>query len=55
MKKEHEEPTAMDCWHYIAPLIPVTSDQMSIDIYVKTFKAFQLLEKEEMERETDNG
>ena len=51
MNKEHEEPTAMDCWHYIAPLIPVTSDKMSIDIYVKTFKAFQLLE--EWERKTD--
>lgn len=51
MKTEHEEPSvsAMDCWHFISPLIPVTSDKMSIDIYVKTFKAFQLLEEWEKE------
>lgn len=45
-----EEISAMDCWHYIAPLIPVQSGTYSIDIYVKTFRAFQLLEKEEKEK-----
>lgn len=50
-KTEHEEPSvsAMDCWHYIAPLIPVTSDHMSTDIYVRTFHAFKLLEEWEKE------
>lgn len=42
---------AMDCWHYIAPLIPVTSDPMTIAIYVDAFRAFQLLEKEQKEKE----
>lgn len=46
-----DEPTAMDCWHYIAPLIPVTSGKLSMEIYVKTFHAFQLLEREEQEKE----
>lgn len=43
----------MDCWHFIAPLIPINSSQMSIDIYVETFRAFQLLEKEQEERRTE--
>ena len=47
---------AMDCWHYIAPLIPISTDvPESISIYVNTFRAFQLLEKEQKEREINNG
>lgn len=42
---------AMTCWHYIAPLIPARSeDPVSISIYVNTFHAFQLLEKEQEEQ-----
>ena len=37
---------AMDCWHFIAPLIPL-ADDFSMSVYVKTFHAFQLLEAEE--------
>ena len=28
------EPTYMDCWHFIAPLIPVDTDY-TMDIYIK--------------------
>jgi hypothetical protein len=31
--------TYMDCWHYIAPLIPITSDRMTTEIYVMVFQA----------------
>ena len=53
------KPNAMDCWHFIAPLIPC-ADDFSISVYVKTFHAFQLLEEEEKknkvaEQEADNG
>ena len=42
---------AMTCWHYIAPLIPTSSEEPeSISIYVNTFHAFQLLEKEQKEQ-----
>lgn len=32
------ELTYMDCWHFIAPLIPVNSDY-TMDIYVMVFNA----------------
>lgn len=42
--------TYMDCWHYIAPLIPVSSET-SQKIYVMVFQAL----KEAEERRKDNG
>lgn len=42
--------TYMDCWHYIAPLIPVSSET-SQKIYVMVFQAM----KEAEERRKDNG
>ncbi len=52
--KDNDVP-AMDCWHYIAPLIPVSSEfPESISIYTNTFHAFQLLEKEQKEKEKKN-
>ena len=50
------KPDAMDCWHFIAPLIPL-ADELALSVYVKTFHAFQLLEAEEKgaEQEDDNG
>lgn len=32
--------TFMDCWHFIAPLIPVTTD-FAKEVYVMTFKALK--------------
>lgn len=43
--------TYMDCWHYIAPLIPITSDGMATEIYVMVFQAL----KEAEERRKKNG
>ena len=43
--------TYMDCWHYIEPLIPITSDRMTTEIYVMLFQAL----KEAEERRKDNG
>lgn len=43
--------TYMDCWHYIAPLIPITSDRMTTEIYVMVFQAL----KEADERRKENG
>ena len=53
------KPDAMDCWHFIAPLIPL-ADDFSRTVYVKTFHAFKLLEEEEKKKkradqEADNG
>lgn len=36
--------TFMDCWHFIAPLIPVNSDH-AMDIYVMVFNALKEAEK----------
>lgn len=49
------KPDAMECWHFIAPLIPL-ADELSLSVYVKTFYAFQLLEAKEKgeEQEDDN-
>ena len=43
------KPDAMDCWHFIAPLIPL-DDDLTLSVYVKTFHAFKLLEKEEKKK-----
>ena len=40
----------MDCWHYIAPLIPISSET-SQKIYVMVFQAL----KEAEERRKKNG
>lgn len=37
---EHENVDAMDCWHFIAPLIPVKSDPMTVSIYVNCYEMF---------------
>lgn len=42
--------TYMDCWHYIAPLIPIRSET-SEEIYVMVFQAL----KEADERRKKNG
>ena len=59
MTTAERKPDAMDCWHFIAPLIPL-ADDFSMTVYVKTFHAFKLLEAEEKknkgaEQEDDNG
>lgn len=38
------ELTYMDCWHFIAPLIPVNTD-FTMDIYVMVFNAMKEAEK----------
>lgn len=38
------EITYMDCWHFIAPLIPVNTDY-TMDIYVMVFNALKEAEK----------
>lgn len=38
------KPTYMDCWHFIAPLIPVNTDY-TMDIYVMVFNALKEAEK----------
>ena len=39
-----KHPTYMDCWHFIAPLIPVDTDY-TMDIYTMVFKALKEAEK----------
>ena len=36
--------TYMDCWHFIAPMIPVNTDY-TMDIYVMVFGALKEAEK----------
>lgn len=38
------ELTYMDCWHFIAPLIPVNTDY-TMDIYIMVFNALKEAEK----------
>ena len=38
------ELTYMDCWHFVAPLIPVDTDY-TMDIYVMVFNALKEAEK----------
>lgn len=40
----NNEITYMDCWHFIAPLIPVNTDY-TMDIYVMVFNALKEAEK----------
>lgn len=44
--------TYMDCWHYIAPLIPVTDAEWTQQIYIMVFKALNEAEerREEVSR-----
>nr|DAG69233.1 MAG TPA: hypothetical protein [Caudoviricetes sp.] len=39
-----DKPTYMDCWHFIAPLIPVDTNY-TIDIYLMVFNALKEAEK----------
>ena len=39
-----DKPTYMDCWHFVAPLIPVDTDY-TIDIYIMVFGALKEAEK----------
>ena len=39
------EITYMDCWHFIAPLIPFKVDTYSMDVYVMTFQALKVAEE----------
>lgn len=43
---KNKEPSAMNCWYHVSQLIPITTD-FSMDVYLKTFHAFQLLEEKE--------
>ena len=40
----NNEITYMDCWYFIAPLIPVSTDY-TMDIYVMVFNALKEAEK----------
>ena len=51
---QNKEPSAMDCWHFIAPILPITDD-FSQSVYVKTFHAFKLLEEEEKKKNGKTG
>ena len=46
--------TYMDCWHYIAPLIPVQSGTESVDIYVMVFSALKEAEERRRKEEKRN-
>lgn len=43
------EITYMDCWHYVAPLLPVTTD-FGKEVYVMIFHALEEAEKKEKNR-----
>lgn len=44
--------TFMDCWHFIAPLIPVTTD-FAKEVYVMTFNALKAAEEHRKKNEKD--
>lgn len=45
--------TYMDCWHYVAPLIPVGSDETSQKVYVMVFSALKEAEERRKKGEKD--
>lgn len=51
------KPTYMDCWHFIAPLIPVNTDY-TMDIYAMVFNALKEAEKKRIAKKkggAENG
>ena len=46
-----KELTYIDCWYFIAPLIPVTDDETSKTVYVMTYNALKEAEKRRIEKE----
>lgn len=49
--------TFMDCWRFIAPLIPVDTDY-TMDIYIMVFKAMEEAEKKRIAKkkgDAENG
>lgn len=49
------EITYMDCWHYIAPLIPLKLDTISMDVYVMTFHALKEAEERRVKENPKDG
>ena len=50
-----DEITYMDCWHYIAPLIPLKLDTISMDVYVMTFHALKEAEEKRVKENPKDG
>ena len=50
MVKMDNGPTYMDCWHFIAPLMPVNSDY-AVDIYCMVFQALKEAEEQRLKNE----
>lgn len=44
-----DEITYMDCWHYIAPLIPIKTGTYSMEVYVMVFRALKEAEERRVE------
>jgi hypothetical protein len=38
---KRDDVTYMDCWHFVAPLIPITQDPLTTQIYVMIFSALK--------------
>jgi hypothetical protein len=56
-RRMSNELTYMDCWHFIAPLIPVDTDY-TMDIYIMTFNALKEAEKKRIAKKkggAENG
>lgn len=47
--------TSMDCWHYIAPLIPITSEDWTKDVYVMIFNALKQADECEKDKKKEEG
>jgi len=44
------KPTYMDCWHFVAPLIPATTD-LGQDVYVMVYHALKEAEEKRIAEE----
>lgn len=47
--------TYMDCWYYIAPLIPITSEDWTKDVYVMTFSALKQADERRTKTKEDSN
>lgn len=45
----------MDCWYFVAPLLPVPQDPITTEVYIKVFSALKDAEDREIRKDSKNN
>ena len=53
--KDKESLTYMDCWYFVAPLLPVPQDPITTEVYIKVFSALKDAEDREIRKDSKNN